>query len=170
MTRILGFVRFGARDYDAETGRWTAKDPIGFNGGDTNLYGYVQGDPVNYFDHLGLWPSWKRLKRLVRPILAALELIFSEGKSTKIGKDMIREAERDAIMKILRKGNEIQKTSGRAACMAIGDIFDSLVDANADDRVDEMDILEYMNPNPFLTLDEMMQIGPLQSVEPNAMY
>jgi RHS repeat-associated protein len=24
-----GLVRFGARDYDAETGRWTAKDPIG---------------------------------------------------------------------------------------------------------------------------------------------
>ena len=39
--------RFGARDYDAETGRWTAKDPILFNGGDTNLYGYVLQDPVN---------------------------------------------------------------------------------------------------------------------------
>ena len=30
---------FGARDYDAETGRWTAKDPIRFDGADTNLYG-----------------------------------------------------------------------------------------------------------------------------------
>ncbi|MCB9771336.1 MAG: RHS repeat-associated core domain-containing protein [Candidatus Omnitrophica bacterium] len=36
-----GLTRFGARDYDAFTGRWTAKDPIGFGGGDTNLYGYV---------------------------------------------------------------------------------------------------------------------------------
>jgi RHS repeat-associated protein len=31
--------RFGARDYDADTGRWMSKDPIGFDGGDTNLYG-----------------------------------------------------------------------------------------------------------------------------------
>ena len=45
--------RFGARDYDAETGRWTAKDPILFNGGDTNLYGYVANDPVNWIDPEG---------------------------------------------------------------------------------------------------------------------
>ncbi|MBE0515699.1 RHS repeat-associated core domain-containing protein, partial [Sulfurimonas sp.] len=42
--------RFGYRDYDAETGKWTAKDPIGFDGGDTNLYGYVLNDPVNLID------------------------------------------------------------------------------------------------------------------------
>jgi len=53
-----GLVRFGARDYDAEIGRWTAKDPIGFNGGDTNLYGYVLGDPVNFFDPYGLEEFW----------------------------------------------------------------------------------------------------------------
>ena len=47
-----GLVRFGARDYDPETGRWTAKDPIGFAGGDTNLYGYVLNDPVNWIDPL----------------------------------------------------------------------------------------------------------------------
>ena len=49
-----GLVRFGARDYDPETGRWTATDPIGFNGGDTNLYGYVIGDPVNLSDSAGM--------------------------------------------------------------------------------------------------------------------
>ncbi len=45
--------RFGVRDYDAETGRWTAKDPIGFAGGLTSLYDYVGGDPVNWIDPWG---------------------------------------------------------------------------------------------------------------------
>jgi RHS repeat-associated protein len=46
--------RFGYRDYDAYTGKWTAKDPIGFSGGDSNLYGYVLQDPVSFFDPDGL--------------------------------------------------------------------------------------------------------------------
>jgi RHS repeat-associated protein len=50
-----GLVRFGARDYDAFTGRWTAKDPIRFAGGDTNLYAYVGNDPANRRDPQGLW-------------------------------------------------------------------------------------------------------------------
>jgi RHS repeat-associated protein len=50
-----GLVRFGARDYDPETGRWTAQDPIDFAAGDGNLYGYVLGDPVNLVDPSGLY-------------------------------------------------------------------------------------------------------------------
>jgi RHS repeat-associated protein len=46
--------RFGARDYDARTGRWTSKDPIGFAGGSSNLYAYALEDPVNLIDPDGL--------------------------------------------------------------------------------------------------------------------
>ncbi|RKZ61438.1 MAG: hypothetical protein DRQ99_20435, partial [Candidatus Parabeggiatoa sp. nov. 3] len=49
-----GLVRFGARDYDPEVGRWTAKDPIDFDGGDANLYGYIWNDPINSADPSGL--------------------------------------------------------------------------------------------------------------------
>lgn len=42
-----GLVRFGARDYDPKTGRWTAPDPLLFAAGDPNLYVYAGNDPVN---------------------------------------------------------------------------------------------------------------------------
>ena len=36
--------RFGARDCDPRIGRWAAKDPIRWEGGQWNLYAYVGGD------------------------------------------------------------------------------------------------------------------------------
>lgn len=49
-----GLVRFGARDYDPGTGRWLARDPILFAGGQENLYVYCNNNPVNFVDPLGL--------------------------------------------------------------------------------------------------------------------
>lgn len=46
-------MRLGARDYDPETGRWTVKDPLLFDGGDTNLYAYALNDPINNIDPSG---------------------------------------------------------------------------------------------------------------------
>jgi len=45
---------FAHRDYNPETGRWNAKDPVLFQGGDSNLYAYVANDPVNSNDPYGL--------------------------------------------------------------------------------------------------------------------
>lgn len=44
------FLRFGARDYDPTIGRWTTKDPVEFDSGDTNLYVYVSGNPTSMID------------------------------------------------------------------------------------------------------------------------
>ena len=52
--RQTQFTRFGARDYEAWIGRWTVKDPIGFYGGDANLFSYVASDPINFYDPYGL--------------------------------------------------------------------------------------------------------------------
>ena len=77
--RDTGLVRFGYRDYDPDIGRWTAKDPILFAGGDTDLFGYCLNDPVNGVDPNGLFsiPWW------LPEALQAVERIFSHHLNQK---------------------------------------------------------------------------------------
>ena len=70
--RDTKLVRFGARDYDAEIGRWTAKDPILFAGGDTNLYGYVVSDPINFIDFRGRYALVAGEVKVVGAVVVAL--------------------------------------------------------------------------------------------------
>ncbi len=46
-----------ARYYDAAIGRFLSEDPIGFAGGDANLYRYVGNSPISYRDPLGQYKS-----------------------------------------------------------------------------------------------------------------
>lgn len=49
-----GLYFYRARYYDPMEGRFISKDPVGFAGGDVNLYGYVSNSPINWIDPFGL--------------------------------------------------------------------------------------------------------------------
>jgi RHS repeat-associated protein len=50
-----GLYYYRARYYDPKAGRFVTRDPIGFEGGDVNLYNYVGANPVNWVDPFGLY-------------------------------------------------------------------------------------------------------------------
>jgi len=48
-----GLCHMGFRDLDPDTGRFLQEDPIGFEGGQINLYVYVADSPMNFVDPTG---------------------------------------------------------------------------------------------------------------------
>ena len=52
---VTGLVHFGFRDYEPDSGRWTARDPVLFEGRQGNLYVYVGNSPLTYRDPSGLF-------------------------------------------------------------------------------------------------------------------
>jgi RHS repeat-associated protein len=50
-----GLYFYRARYYNPQLQRFMSEDPLGFGGGDTNLYGYVSDSPTNRVDPLGLY-------------------------------------------------------------------------------------------------------------------
>ena len=54
----------GVRFYDPNTEKWLSQDPLGFAGGDSNLYRYVGDSPVDNVDPSGLfwWEAWEYTK------------------------------------------------------------------------------------------------------------
>ncbi len=55
MTDASGYLYRRYRYVDPSNGRFTQEDPIGIAGG-LNLYGFANGDPVNFSDPFGLCP------------------------------------------------------------------------------------------------------------------
>ena len=52
-----GLYFYRARYYFSALGRFVSEDPLGFGGGDVNLYAYAGDDPIDFADPLGLY-SW----------------------------------------------------------------------------------------------------------------
>lgn len=54
MAEPYGYYSMRARYYGSCSGRFVSEDPLGFGGGDVNLYAYVRGNPVTGVDPTGL--------------------------------------------------------------------------------------------------------------------
>jgi hypothetical protein len=69
-----------------------SEDPIGFGGGDVNLFGYVGNSPQNFVDPTGNFPMFIGIHGLIPPKDRNLDCVPEECKKD-IG-DMIRDMER----------------------------------------------------------------------------
>ncbi|MBN2693419.1 RHS repeat-associated core domain-containing protein [bacterium] len=113
ITNHLGsaLIRFGARDYDSEIGRWTSKDPIKFDGGN-NFYGYAGNNPVNFVDLDG-----------------RKEVIASKKFNKNNKQDIIDELTYESLMYIACESIESNQEKG----FRIDQINDELISYTGDD-------------------------------------
>jgi len=69
-----GLLYMRNRYYDPQTGQFTQQDPIGIADG-LNLYGFANGDPVNFSDPFGLCKKGKRCRRFTLGHLASIDVM-----------------------------------------------------------------------------------------------
>jgi RHS repeat-associated protein len=85
-----GLQHDGARYYNAANGRWINQDPIGFMGGDSNLYRYVGNSPTSYTDPSGLrHQGVDKDGRFLRPIEQPADMKGPEGGGVQSTQDAL---------------------------------------------------------------------------------
>ncbi len=79
---FTGLHYYRARWYDSNLGRFISEDPIGFAGGDVNLYGYVGNGPLGAVDPFGLYET--DVHYYLTYYLALKTGCFSDGQARAI--------------------------------------------------------------------------------------
>jgi hypothetical protein len=79
------------------SGRWLAKDPIAFEGGDTSLLSYSGADPVNFKDPTGL---------------SKTEGLCSPTEIYRKIKDLEAKGDRQGLVELLKEAREVWNRGG----------------------------------------------------------
>jgi RHS repeat-associated protein len=80
MTEPNGLYYMRARYYDPEVGRFVSEDPLGFDGGDVNLYVYVGNNPILLFDPWGLREAMSSYSGTIRIPTHSIEALKSNAE------------------------------------------------------------------------------------------
>ncbi len=84
-----GLHYYRARYYSPVLQRFISEDPIGFDGGDINLYAYVANDPLNLLDPLGLTVTfWESLI----PVWGSGKQAYEDFKCGRLGWGLVNTA------------------------------------------------------------------------------
>jgi len=67
-----GLYYYRARYYSPSLQRFISQDPIGFAGGDVNIYAYVGNDPINFTDPSGLEKAMEKIDEMDDPSAGGL--------------------------------------------------------------------------------------------------
>nr|WP_322892213.1 MULTISPECIES: RHS repeat-associated core domain-containing protein [unclassified Yoonia] len=130
-----GLIYYRARHYDPASGQFIQRDPIGFAGGDLNLYAYVGNDPYNWTDPSGLYSSSIEMRNLARGVAVGSMAAFAQATRACLANPACRVATNNAMQAgvgALADALEIGQPSGAspangAAQGGLGGLFGAIV-------------------------------------------
>ncbi|HKP68704.1 MAG TPA: RHS repeat-associated core domain-containing protein, partial [Pyrinomonadaceae bacterium] len=90
-----GLMYYRARFYDPNLGRFVSEDPIGFDGGDINLFAYVWNSPSGFADPYGESPldvlevlneaKWRAEQRALEALEVPITFTIGYGDTASLG-------------------------------------------------------------------------------------
>jgi len=113
-----GLLRFGARDYDPNIGRWLSKDPSLFRGG-VNLYAYSYNDPINYIDVDGKHPVIIAVAAFLSVLLADNQHEANKAAAAQVAAPFLGAAVGKIVGSLIRGAGGVvvvAAVAGRASC------------------------------------------------------
>ncbi|MEN0059963.1 MAG: RHS repeat-associated core domain-containing protein, partial [Bdellovibrio sp.] len=117
---------------DPELGRFISEDPIGFGGGDYNLFRYVASDPINHIDPSGkICFAVRGITKIGELFLLAFEKNRLVNEYNSISENNCSSsAQTDRKNVISNRVNEIDKIFNNRSSLHgfIGDVLDSCND------------------------------------------